>query len=206
MKIQEVIDIAKYSELQSVAVKDDINGIVAFLNMGMHELYTRFPLKTKEFVVELVTGEFLYDLPDDCMYVLSAFKEPDANTGSDELEEVCLNDSTAKYSVFFPDWKTVQVPEEITSSFVTLIYVAKPATITADNLDIELELPEPLIDALMSYLGYRAHLGIRSDGQSENNANWQRFERNCNIARDRGVAFPVDALDTRDRLFNRGFV
>lgn len=206
MKIQEVVDIARYSELNSVAMKDDVNAIVAFLNIGMTELYTRFPIKVKEFVAELVEGQSLYDLPDDYMYALSAYVEPEETAATNELVQIAINDAGEEKSIYLPDWKTLQVPDEITSSIVSLVYVAKPTPIRADNLEAEIELPDTLVDALMSYLGYRAHLGIRSDAQSENNAQWQRFERNCKKARDLGVAYQLDALDMSKRLSDRGFV
>ena len=206
MKIQEVVDIARYSELSSVSVKDDINAIVAFLNIGMTELYTRFPIKTKEYVVELVEGQSLYNLPDDFMYSLSAFIEPEENAANDALVQIAINDEGEEKSIYFPDWKTVQVPDDIISSFVSIVYVAKPIMISADNLEAEIELPDTLVDALMSYIGYRAHLGVRSDTQSENNAQWQRFERNCEKVRELGVAYPIDTLTMSNRISSRGFV
>jgi hypothetical protein len=206
MKVQEVVDIARYSELASVAVKDNTAAIVSFLNLGMVELYTRFPIKTEEHLVELQENTTMYEMPADFMYALSAYGEvPEDAPKTDTLRPVPINEEDDPYSIFFPDWNTVQIPAVANGSYISIIYVAKPATITPDNLDVELELPDTLIDALVSYIGYRAHMGIRGDGQSDNNAHWQRFDRNCKKARELGVAFPVDSLRMSERITDRGF-
>jgi hypothetical protein len=204
MKVQEVIDIARYSELASVAVKDNIPAIIAFLNLGMIELYTRFPIKTEEYVVSLQEGVTTYEMPSDFMYAVAAYDEvPEGST--DLVLPVPINEEDDPYSIFFPDWNTVQIPLVASNSYISIIYVTKPTPITDQDLDKEIELPVTLVDALVSYLGYRAHLGVRSDGQSENNAHWARFDRNCKKARELGVAFPIDSLKMSNRIKDRGF-
>ena len=203
MNVQEVIDIAKYSELNNLSVKDNNEAIVSFMNLGMIELYTRFPIKTEEYSTALVEDQSVYDLPNNFMYALSVYSD----TGTDgELEEYPINDTSNAYSVTFPDWKTVQVPDTITGSLITIIYVAKPTTISVDSLTSSIDLPDTLVDALVSYIGYRGNLGIRGDAQSEGASHWQRFERNCKKARELGVAFPIDKLDMSTRINARGFV
>jgi hypothetical protein len=83
--------------------------------------------------------------------------------------------------------------------------VAKPKFYDPDDLSDELELPDTLIEPLLHYIGYKAHLGVRSDGQSENNAHFTRFERSCDKARTLGVAHSIDSLSMAERIFNRGF-
>lgn len=204
MRVQEVVDLARYSELASVAAKDNDAAILAFLNMGMIELYTRFPIKTEEHIVELQENTTIYEMPADFMYALSAYGEVQEVT-TDLLVRVPINEEDDPYSIFFPDWNTVQIPAVANGSYISIIYVAKPTALTINDLDTELELPETLIDALLSYMGYRAHLAIRGDGQSENNAHWLRFDRSCKKARELGVAFPVDSLKMSERIKDRGF-
>lgn len=207
MIIEDVVTLAKYSELASIAVKDDIVAIVAFMNLGMLELHTRFPIKIKEHIVPLETGVVFYDMPDDFMYATSAYGEVD-RYAVDGPVPLAINDDTDNYSVFFSSWDTLQVTEAITGDSVSIIYVAKPTRITADAAEdgvTELDLPDSLVDALLSYIGYRGHLGVRSDGQSENNAHLQRFERNCKKALELGVAFPSDTMHMEERVKLRGF-
>lgn len=204
MKVQEVVDIARYSELAGVAIKDNTAAILAFLNMGMIELYTRFPIKTEEFIVNLQENTTMYEMPADFMYALSAYDEvPEGST--DTVIRVPINEEDDPYSIFFPDWNTVQIPMTANNTYISIIYVAKPTTYTVDDMDAILELPDTLVDALLSYIGYRAHMGIRGDAQSDNNAHWLRFDRNCKKARELGVAFPIDSLKMSERINDRGF-
>ena len=205
MIIKELITLAKFSELSGVAVKDNTEALVAFINLGMVELYGRFPIKTEEYVVELVTETSSYTVPNNFLYAVEAYIE-----GSDqESVPIAINDEDDELSILFTGWNTFQVPTTLIGSYLTLVYSAKPTNITilqAKDGTTELDLPDTLIDCLLSYLGYRGHLGVKSDPQSENNAQWSRFERNCKKARELGIAFPADAMTMNSRINDRGFV
>ena len=209
MIIKDVITSAKYSELSSVSVKNNVEAIVAFINFGMIELYSRFPIKVEEHVINLVTGTPFYDLPSNFISATGAFAEVPADSNSGEkFFEIAINDEDDPFSIFINSWKKVQVPASVTGSFISLLYVAKPEPITlaqAEDGVTELELPDTLVSALMHYIGYKGHLGVKSDAQSENNAQWARFERSCNQAVENGVAFPSDTMSMPDRLADRGF-
>jgi hypothetical protein len=206
MKLQEVVDAARYSELNSVAVKDNDAAIVTFLNLGMLELYKRFPLKTKEHVITLTT-ENRYSLPSDYMYALEAYDDSDRTADKPDapLVDIAINDTAAEMGIFFPNHTEVQVPFLEDRTFISIVYVAKPTSYTVDDLDAELELPETLVSPLLHYIGYKGHLGIRGDGQAENNAHWIRFDRSCQEARKLGVAYSLDSWHMPDRLKDRGF-
>jgi hypothetical protein len=208
MNINDVVTLAKYSELSGVAVKNDLAAIVAFINLGLIEIHKRFPIKVKEHMVHLANNVTLYEMPDDLMYALSAFDEVDENAEG-EPNTIPINDEDDEKSIFFNDWNSVQVPSPISGAHISIIYVAKPETITladAEEGTVEVDLPDVLIDALLSYIGYRAHMGITGNVQGENNAHWARFERSCNKARELGVAFPADSMNMTERLSGRGFV
>jgi hypothetical protein len=208
MIINEVMNLAKFSELNGVASKDNDDALVAFLNLGMIELYTRFPIRIKEHLITILDGQILYDMPSDFMYHLKAYGEVPEDI-TQKYIELGINESNEPSSIFFPDWKSVQIPSTILGSYVSIVYVANPDTVTKvqalDGVSV-LDLPKSLIDCLLSYIGYRAHLGVKSDFSSETNAHWKRFERNCKKAEDLGVAFPIDELNTDMRIFIRGFL
>lgn len=207
MDIKNVVTLAKYSELSGLSMKDDINVIVAFLNLGMLELYKRFPIKVEEYMVELVDDELYYAMPANFMYATAAYGEVSENT-AEQTVELPINGEDDDKGVFFIDWNTLQVPKAVTGAFISILYVAKPDIITvaqAQDGITELAIPDTLVDCLLSYVGYRGHMGVKSDGQSENNAHWLRFERNIKKTRDLGVAFPSDTMGMPDRLAHRGF-
>lgn len=207
MIIKDVINLAKYSELSGVSVKNNDDVIVAFINLGMLELHKRFPIKVEEYVVNLVDNQVYYDMPTNFMYALQAFGEsPEDFTY--KSSPIKINDDEDPLSVFFNTWNVIQIPAATSGGYVSLIYVAKPDPITKEqSLDgtTVLAISDTLVDCLLSYVGYKAHLGIKSDARSENNAHWQRFERNCKKVEELGVAFPSDSMSMAMRLGNRGF-
>lgn len=203
MIIQDVITAARYSELSSVAVKDNDAAVISFLNLGMLELHKRFPIKVNEQVIPLVTGVFLYSLRNDYMYALSAHGKVAA--APDTTVELGINEADSPTSVFFPSYKQVQIPAGIVGTAASVVYVAKPYNYTVANLNDELDLPETLIEPLLHYIGYKGHLGVRGDAQAENNTHYQRFDRSCKKAKELGVAFPADSWNMTTRLNERGF-
>lgn len=208
MIVQDIINLARHSELGNTALgkdtADNVPILVSFINMGMIELYKRFALKTEEIIVALNEGQTIYTLPTDFMYAMSAYKEVDEYS-VDRDEQVPINDEDEPDSIFFPNHTQVQIPSVINGAFISIIYVAKPASVASDALQNELDLPDVLVECLLHYMGYRAHLGIRGDGQSENNAHFARFERSVLKAKELGVTPSTDSYRMIDRLSDRGF-
>jgi hypothetical protein len=204
MTAQDIIDLARYSELNNLAISKDTNAVIAFLNLGLIELYKRFPIKTKEYIVELEESTIEYVMPKDFMYAVSAYGEV-LETSVDLVKPLSINEEDDPYSIFFIDWNTIQVPAVANGSYISIIYVGKPERIDADDLSVDIEIPDSLLEALVSYVGYRAHMNINGDAQGQHNAHWARFERSCAKAVELGVAFPVDSLKMSTRLSDRGF-
>ena len=205
MVIEDVLNLAKYSELSSVAVKEDTTAIMSFVNLGMVELYIRFALKRVEHTITVVEGQTVYDMPADFMYATSAFQKVLENNKLVN-QDVPLNEELSYSSVFFTSYNRIQIPEDIKVTEITVIYVPKPVRYTESDLDVELDLPEVLIDCLLSYLGYKGHLGVRSDGQSENNSHALRFERSVQKVKELGVCPTTDYYRTTNKIGIKGFV
>lgn len=208
MIIKDVVNLAKHSELAGVAVKNDIDAIVAFINMGMLELYTRFAIKVEEHLITLDGINTNYEMPNDFMYATHAYGEGGTHS-SEKVISLAINDDNDPLGIFFIDWNTVQIPYPTEGSFISIIYVRKPTPITvvqAEDGTTELDLPDTLVDALLSYVGYRGTLGVKSDKQHGTSAHWSRFERNCKKAEEYGVAVPIDSMNMSKRLSDRGFV
>lgn len=205
MLLQDLLDTARYSELHGTSIKDNDKAIISFLNLGMLELYKRFPLSQNEYTVQVGTTTASYALPSNFMYALEAYDDVVVD-GEGKPVPLPINDSSQETSVYFPSHKILQVPVYEGRTTVSVIYVGKPQSYTINDLSLEVDVPETLIECLMHFIGYKAHLGIKGDGQSENNAHWARFERSCKQALELGVAFPADSWRMGDRINDRGFV
>lgn len=204
MIVQDIINAARYSELGNTAIKDNTDAILTFMNLGLLELHKRFPLRVEQTVLTLSNTTTTFNLPSTFMYPLAAYGED--KDGNIDMEHVLpINDESNPESIFFSTFKQVQVPDTLDGSSAVIVFAAKPDRYTADDLNIELDLPETLIEPLLHYIGYKAQLGIRGDSQAENNAHWVRFDRSCKQAQDLGVAYPMDSWKMATRIYNRGF-
>lgn len=206
MITQDVLNLIKYGEVTNLAIKNDTAALLAFVNMGILELYKRFPLHVEEYIVALQDNVTSYNLPSDFMYPLEVYGEVLENSLDTKAPELPINDSDDPLSVFFPNYYQVQVPLESSGNYISIIYVTKPIPLTEADLLSDIGIPDTLVEALVYYVGFRAHTGIRADGQAENNMHWIRFDQSCKKARELGVAYPLDSWKMTDRLQNRGFV
>lgn len=203
MKLSEAINICKYSELNTLAVKDNLEAITSFINLGLLELYNIFALKTEEFLIELQDGVTVYDLPDDFMYVTGAFEVPDKG---ENTKEVPINEEGNPYSVNTINFKQVQIPLSIAGAYVSIIYVVKPTYLTPADLEVELPIPDNMVQPLLNFVAYKAHGAIKLDGQqSEGDVYYVRFKRSCDELKQRGTAIAADDLSMDTRLATRGF-
>jgi len=205
MTVQNVIDMAVSSELKNIAVKDDTTSILNYINLGMIELYKRFPLKVEEWLVTLGDGVIEYTAPGDLMWIVAAYGEVDEyDTGNTVITQLPINDEDNILSVNTISWNKVQIPGSISGSYVSIIYVASPVYITEADLVNEIELPAQLIEALLHYVGYRAHAAMDGNIQAENSTHYSRFEASCKRVESTGM-FTSDTLDMSDRNL-KGFV
>lgn len=204
MTVQQIINLAKNGELKQLAVKDDITAILGYLNLGLIELYKRFPLKIKETIIELQDDTVIYTLPSDCMWLVSAYGEVPIDDSS-EVNVLGINVEDDLFSINTISWNKIQVPSSVLGDYVSLIYVASPIYVTEDDLDTKIELPSQLIEALVEYIAFKGHASQNGEAQAENNIHYQRFEASCARVLKNGM-FTADDVEMPNRLKLKGFV
>ena len=212
MTVQNIISLAQVGELRQLAVKDDTEAIIGFINLGLLELYKRFNIRIDEAIITLQDTKTIYaldgtdvdvDMPDDnFMLVVGATGEAESGI----WEDLPINDSGNAYSVNTVDFNKVQIPIATAGSLVSIAYLAKPNPVYSDNLADEIDLPEQLIEPLLNYIGYRGHGSIDGNIQTESNTHYMRFEASCNKARELGVAVTADTMSMANRISSRCFV
>lgn len=217
MTANEVIALARVGELSklSVAIKDDNTVLFGFINLGLVELYKRFPLKNDEAIVTLRDGKTIYKLdgtdPDvsmgePFMYLLGAYEDGTDNDFSASALSLPINEEDNIYSVNSISYNSIQIPLVTTGAYISLIYVAKPTKVTALTLNEELDLPDQMIEALLHYIGYRAHGAMDANIQTESNTHYMRFEASCNKLKELGVGIAPDDVSMNSRISMKGFV
>lgn len=202
MKLSEIINISKNSELNTLSVKDNVGAIVSFINLGLLELYNIFALKTEEHIIELEDGVTIYDLPSDFMYMTGAFETPMHGTNS---QTVPINEEGNPYSINTINFRQVQVPLSGAGAVISIIYVPKPNTMTVDDLDVDLPIPDNLVQPLLNFVAYKGHGAVRLDGQGEGDIYYARFRRSCEDIKRQGTSIASDDLSMDNRLALRGF-
>lgn len=174
--------------------------IVGYINLGLNELYKRFLLKTREIYVEEHAEISLYKLHSD--YALTNTASPiaeadryiidsvDAPFVDDvlKIEEVYdeegnklpMNDYTEDLSVFTPSFNVIQVPYPQDEVTIAVQYRAThpriAANVATEADEIEVELPNSLRDALLYFVGSRAHRATNVEKSADY---WQMFKKAC---------------------------
>ena len=217
MTATEVITLAKAGELSqlSPAIKNDSDVLVGYINLGLIELYKRFPLRTDEAIITLMDGKTIYKLDgtdtdvsmgDPYMYLIGAYEDGTDNDYTASALSLPINEEDNIYSINTISYNSVQIPLVTTGAYISLIYVPKPTKVTTNTLDIEVDLPEQMIEPLLHYMGYRAHGAMDGNIQTESNTHYMRFEASCNKLRELGVGITPDDVEMRSRLSMKGFV
>ena len=204
MTIRQIIDLAKVSELNGLAIGNNDESVLGFINLGVLELYKRFSLRIEEYIIELVDGVDLYTMPANYMWLIAAYGEVDMRS-TDTVNELPINEEDNPLSVNTVGWNKIQVPISVTGGYISIIYVASPTVYGLADLGVEVDLPPQMIEPLLAYIGYRANATIDSGVQSEDNAWYIRFDNSCNRIRQESM-INSDDMFMNGRISKRGFV
>lgn len=167
------LGIGGYEEYKAIQEKD-YPEIVSHVNLGLMNLYTRFPLSEKELVLETRLDQKLYTLsskyaePNEGWYIQDGFEDDLIRINSVYLGDVELpvNDEFSPISVYLPSYNSIQIPFASGSEEIVIIYRAKPERVPLD-LEYEIPIPDVLTEALLVYVEYRIR---KSMGGEQGNA------------------------------------
>jgi len=209
MTAQDVINLAKNAELKQLAIKDDELAVLGYLNLGLLELYKRFPLEEAEAMITLKDGKTSYKLDGtDLDVAMDPNKELLIITGAYELNAkglpipVIINDEDNALSINTPLFNVVEIPAVAAGVLISVIYRVAPKFLTA--LTEVVPMPPQLLEALLNYIGYRGHGSINGELKTENQSHYVRFENSCKRVALDGLITTDDLISKK--LYNRGFV
>lgn len=202
MTLRELITIAKFSELNTLRIAENDEVVVAFINLGLLELYGLFPLYTEEQILDLEDGKYIYDLNDDFMYMTGAYDVNDVG----QVRVLPINEEANPLSVNTINFRQVQIPSVATGAEIGITYVPKPPKMSQDNQDVEVPLPAALLQPLLNFVAFKAHSGMRADQEGEGNSYERRFLRSIENVRSRGIGIASDDVSMDTKLAQRGFV
>ena len=73
MRLREVYDILKNTELKQIVVGESEDQIIALMNLGLIEIYGKFAILQEEQIIDIVHGQTRYRLHDNSQKVLQAY-------------------------------------------------------------------------------------------------------------------------------------
>lgn len=211
MLMSEIIKDLQYGELSSHGMfaispitEDNIERLIHHTNIALTELYTRFPLLTRELTLIQIGGKTTYKLSSK--YTLSIIDTPSYDkyiVDSEEFpfnddlirilkvydeigNELSINDPTTQCTVSVPAPNVIQLPFSVDTNTLFITYQAKHYEIK--SVDDELILPANFKPALLAYIAYRVYSG-GSAQEHMNLANvlLQKYELFCTQQREYGT-------------------
>lgn len=204
MLVRDVIELAKTGELSNLSVKDNNQTVLDYLNLGVLELYKRFPLNIDEYVFQRVLTSSVYTLPSNFMWLIEAYGPVDVD-GKVEYKELPVNKENTLVGINTIGYNKVQVAPKVTTGYVSVIYQGSPHTYTLKDINTPIALTDQFIEPLLHYIGYRGHGAINGNIQAENSTHYNRFEKSCNKIRREGM-ITHNSIDMDSRIVERGFV
>ena len=163
MELSHIFNSLTFGELKQVGLggfedhkaiqPDDYFEVVNHINMGLIQLYTKFPIQEKEQILDTEPDKTMYPLNGDVLRVTGVW----SSTGC----EVPVNDEYKELSVYIPSPSTIQIPYATGFEQFCITYRAAPTPIKVPTAPSELDLtqtvecPTYLVEALLAYVEYR---------------------------------------------------
>jgi len=207
MKLSDLFEQLTYGELSSVFMggvdnigiePDKYNQIIPHVNLGLIELYKRFPLRTEEVIIKLYDQIQVYYLEwkyaqtntestEPIKYIDDSIYQPfNSNVlkidsvHDEDGQELFLNDTNEYWSVHTPSYNSILIPYPDSENSLSVLYRAGPKKIEITNLDPttqDVDIPPGLLEPLLFYIAGRVFSNLNSDGKVEGNTYTQKFEQ-----------------------------
>lgn len=195
MKLSEIVNLAKV-RLQNIVVSKDQSILISFINLGLSELYRRFNLSIKGETIVVTHDLALYELrePDVDMLLAVYDKSGRELRQSDVLDSMDYEYKIVNYRSFI-----LRKPFD---GYLYTVYKASPTRLT--DLEDEVDLPNGMIPALLTYVAYMANSTINRDNQNEATNQYQIFTQQCVDLDNQGFKIPLNT--EKCAIQRKGFV
>ena len=235
MLLQDLFDQLTYGELAKVSLggdptigilEKDYANIISHINLGLTELYKRFPLREGDITIQLEDAIQTYYLQSDyavsntgssqpVKYLIDSESEPFTDNVL-KIEQVIdedggilyMNDSNQAWSVFSPSYNSIQVSYASSELAVTVTYRAdhdRIPTIGTDPSTYDVPVPMTHLEPLLFYIASRIHTTLPTlDGVNKGNDYLAKYEAACLKIENAGLV--NKANPSNHKLFDRGFV
>ena len=235
MNVDELYSRLSYGELSNLSMALDGNGsieetsqpkIINAANEALLRLYSRFVLKQRDVLVEMVEHITNYHLlrrftesqgnptEEPYLYIKDLLKERFEQDVIKILEvydsrdnyQLPLNDAERSDSLFTPQANVLQVPRPQDGVCLSVMYQARHPKLYVDDTEQEIELPDVLEGALMAYIAYKVYSQINTqEAQGIAQGHAANYEAVCLEAVDRDLV-STSVATTNTRFYKRGWI
>ena len=196
MNVKDVMDMAKISSLNNLAIAKNDDALIKFIYLGVSELYRRFNLSIKSETVPINENLNLYELRNpDVSLLLNIYDR----LGRELKQTDVFNSNDYDYKLL--NFRSFLLKKPF-NGVLFAVYKASPI-VFKDSDDI-IDLPDAMIDALLTYVAYVGHSTINRDNINEASAYSQRFDLACRELEMQGYKIPLHTETLA--LQTKGFV
>ena len=211
--------LANTGDVQNGAIKpESYSKFAGFVQLGLTNLYTRFPLKDSELILDQDDNTTIYYLKSAHAYsntgsTAQKYLNDTNNPFTDDIiaitafyDEagclVALNDYTDERSIYTVAPTTLQILQPVTGNSTFIMYRANHPKFgdVSDPSTVELELPYAALDALLAHVTYCAYKANQSaEAQALSSRAYMLYEEHCvflqkhivmnNVSGERNVSF-----------------
>lgn len=191
----DIIEIAKLGPLNNLAVAKNNNALIKFVYLGVSELFRRFNLSIKVETIQTTPELALYELKNkDVSLMIGLY-----NSYQQEMRQTDTLGGIHDYKLINYRSFLLAHPK---NDLLFALYKGTPAPIT--SLEDEIDLPDAMMDALITYVSYMGHSTINKDNINESSAYLKRFDSACMELENQGYKIPLISESINLRL--KGFV
>lgn len=213
MLLQDFIDLVSEGGLHQISVTDA--QIIRWTNLGLVDLYSRFPLDSQEFVLSVSADISIYNLPSDFMSISSAFTPAkyhrdiygnldDEGNSTEGLIELELNVTNGTNAVYLSNPGKIQIPYPVDAQLISILYRANPIKLTVDGLLNDIGIAEQYYNALQYFVINQGFMSNHGGTESDTHLYFQRYQQACSLLENQGLV-PKE-YDTNNRFDLRGFI
>ena len=196
MNVKDVMDMAKISSLNNLAIAKNDDALIKFIYLGVSELYRRFNLSIKSETVPINENLNLYELRNpDVSLLFSVYDK----LGRELKQTDIFNSNDYDYKLL--NFRSFLLKKPF-NGMLFAVYKASP--IVFKDPDDIIDLPDAMIDALLTYVAYAGHSTINRDNINEASAYSQRFDLACRELEMQGYKVPLN--NETLALQSKGFV
>jgi hypothetical protein len=210
MTVSELTTALRAGALKKLFVKSSEPDVLGFINSGIMDLYTKFPLWRDSIPITPVVGVKDYffggydtNVPfDSDLAQLMLIGEVTATDIDDNMFTFIPTNNSKPQTFSTPVYNSLRINKEYETYTLDVEVRLAPLPLTRTRDDIP--LPPQLIELLTLYVAYKGHNSVSADIKGENNTYYVRYNSEVREMIDSGQ-YPLDDLDYSS-LTSRGFM